>query len=110
MKKLFVSLPMKGRTKEEIISNIEKMKKAAELLEGEELELIDSHIEVNPSKDSKESIFFLGESIKKMAQSDVFIGLYDTDYYTDCTIEKMVAQSYDIKYYLLPQKYVIEKE
>ena len=48
MKKLFVSVPMKGRTEEEIKASIQKMKKIAEIYEGEELELIDSYIEDNP--------------------------------------------------------------
>ncbi len=34
MKKLFVSVPMKGRTEGEIRESIQKMKKFAELLEG----------------------------------------------------------------------------
>ena len=48
MKKLFVSVPTKGRTEEEIKSSIQKMKKIAQICEGEELELIDSYIEDNP--------------------------------------------------------------
>ena len=45
MKKLFVSVPMKGRTEKEIKESIQKMKKIAEIYEGEELELIDSYID-----------------------------------------------------------------
>ena len=72
MKKLFVSVPMKGRTEEEIKASIQKMKKIAEIYEGEELELIDScYIEDNPPKDSKEAVWYLGESLKKLAQADV---------------------------------------
>ena len=41
MKKLFVSVPMEGRTEEEIKTSIQKMKKIAEAYEREELELID---------------------------------------------------------------------
>lgn len=78
MKKLFVSVPMKGRTEEEIKASIQKMKKIAEIYEGEELELIDSYIEDNPPKDSKEAIWYLGESLKKLSQADVFIGINDS--------------------------------
>ena len=67
MKKLFVSVPMKGRTEKEIKASIQKMKKTAEIYEGEELELIDSYIDDNPPKDSKEAIWYLGESLKKLA-------------------------------------------
>lgn len=69
MKKLFVSVPMKGRTEEEIKASIQKMKKIAEIYEGEELELIDSYIEDNPPKDSNEGVWYLGESLKKLAQA-----------------------------------------
>lgn len=57
---------MKGRTGEEIKASIQKMKKIAEIYEGEELELIDSYIEDNPPKDSKEAVWYLGESLKKL--------------------------------------------
>ena len=59
MKKLFVSVPMKGRTEEKIKASIQKMKKIAEIYEGEELELIDSYIEDNPTKDNNHAIWFL---------------------------------------------------
>lgn len=64
MKKLFVSVPTKGRTGEEIKASIQKMKKIAEIYEGKELELIDSYIEDNPPKDNNQAIWFLGESLK----------------------------------------------
>ena len=77
MKKLFVSVPMKGRTEEEIKASIQKMKKIAEVYEGEELELIDSYIEDNPPQNKNQAVWYLGESIKKLAQADVFIGISD---------------------------------
>lgn len=76
MKKLFVSVPMKGRTEEEIKTSIQKMKKIAEIYEGEELEFIDSHIEDNPPKDSKEAVWYLGESLKKLAQAVMRLSEY----------------------------------
>ena len=59
MKKLFVSVPMKGRTETEIKASIQKMKKIAETYEGEELELIDSYVEGNPPKDNHQSVWYL---------------------------------------------------
>ena len=69
MKKLFVSVPMKGRTEEEIKASIQKMKKIAEIYEGEELELIDSYIEDNPPKNNNEAVWYLGESLKSFPQN-----------------------------------------
>ena len=108
MKKLFVSVPMKGRTEEEIKASIQKMKKIAEIYEGEELELIDSYIEDNPPKDSKEAVWYLGESLKKLAQADVFIGINDAWDWNECYIENDVASRYGIKNYHIPAQYVID--
>lgn len=108
MKKLFVSVPMKGRTEEEIKASIRRMKKIAEIYEGEELELIDSYIEDNPPKDSKEAVWYLGESLKKLAQADVFIGIYEHYDWGRCHVEFITAQEYGIKLYLIPAGYVID--
>lgn len=108
MKKLFVSVPMKGRTEEEIKASIQKMKKIAEIYEGEELELIDSYIEDNPPKDSKEAVWYLGESLKKLAQADVFIGIDEAYDWNDCCIEKDTAYRYGIKMYIVQARDVID--
>ena len=108
MKKLFVSVPMKGRTEEEIKASIQKMKKIAEIYEGEELELIDSYIEDNPPKDSKEAVWYLGESLKKLAQADVFIGIYESYDWNGCYIERETADKYGIKVYAIPVSYIID--
>lgn len=108
MKKLFVSVPMEGRTEEEIKTSIQKMKKIAEIYEGEELELIDSYIEDNPPKDSKEAVWYLGESLKKLAQADVFIGIYESYDWNGCCIERETAEKYGIKAYMIPARYVID--
>lgn len=108
MKKLFVSVPMKGRTEEEIKASIQKMKKIAEIYEGEELELIDSYIEDNPPKNHNEAVWYLGESLKKLAQADVFIGIYESYDWNGCQIERDVAGRYGIKNYAVPVEYVID--
>ena len=108
MKKLFVSVPMRGRTEEEIKASIQKMKKIAEIYEGEELELIDSYIEDNPPKDSKEAVWYLGESLKKLAQADVFIGIDEAYAWNGCYIERDTAQRYGVKTYIASARYVID--
>ena len=108
MKKLFVSVPMKGRTEEEIKASIQKMKKVAEIYEGEELELIDSYVEDNPPKGNNQAIWFLGESLKKLAQADVFMGICEGYDWNGCCIERETADKYGIKAYTIPVKYVID--
>ena len=99
MKKLFISCPMEGRTEQEIKESIEKMKKIAEIYEGEELELIDSYIEQNPPQNCNKGIWYLGESLKKLSEADVFIGIDDYYGWKGCCAEHEVAMKYGIKYH-----------
>ena len=100
MKKLFVSVPMKGRTKEAIKNSIECMYKIAEIAFGEELELIDSYIEDTPPANIKLSIWHLGKSIELLSQADYFIGINDL-HYPECQAEFFVAKNYGIKFLVL---------
>lgn len=100
MKKLFVSVPMKGRTKEDIKNSIECMHKIAEIAFGEELELIDSYIEDTPPANIKLSIWYLGKSIELLSQADYFIGIND-HHYPGCQAEFFVAKNYGIKLLML---------
>lgn len=107
MKKLFVSVPMKGRTEEEIKESIQKMKKIAETYEGEELELIDSYIEDNPPKDNNQKIWYLSKSLEKLSQADVFIGICENWDWNGCYVETQTALRYGIKKYEVPAEYII---
>ena len=86
---------------------MEKMKKIAEAYEGEELELIDSYIEHNPPKSNNQAVWHLGESLKKLSEADVFIGISDDWYWNGCYIEREVACKYGIKTYRVDPDIVI---
>lgn len=107
MKKLFVSVPTKGRTAEEIKASIQKMKKIAEIYEGEELELIDGYVEDNPPKNNSQAIWYLGKSLEKLSEADIFIGIEDDYDWSGCYIERMTAHKYNIKSYHVPADRVI---
>ena len=107
MKKLFVSVPMKGRTEEEIKASIQMMKRIAEAYEGEELELIDSYVEGNPPKNDHQSVWYLGKSLEKLSEADIFIGIDDDFDWSGCYIERTTAIKYDIKSYHVPADCVI---
>lgn len=96
MKKLFISCPMKGRTEENIRKSMEKMHKIAEIVFDQELEVIPSYIEHNPPENCKRSVWYLGESIKKMAMADYFIGVGYSHFFVGCNIERNVAEEYGI--------------
>ncbi len=99
MKKLFISVPMKGRTEENICKSIEKMHKIAELVFDEQLEVIPTYTEHKPPKNNNEALWYLGHSIQKLAEADYFIGIQWNDCYKGCNIERSIAMNYGIKTY-----------
>lgn len=107
MKKLFISVPMKGRTEAQIRATMEQMHHIAEAVFGEELEVIQTYISDDPPADANQAVWYLGESIKKMAEADYFIGIYDEEKaYRGCAIENQAAKTYGIPSYTINLNYV----
>ena len=101
MKKIFISCPMKGRTKEEIKKTTIKMHKYAELVFEEKLEVIPSFITDAPPSCKNKSVWYLGESIKHLGDADVFVEL-ETPYWRtqderECAIEEHVVAIFGIQ-------------
>lgn len=96
MKKLFISCPMKGRTEENIRKSMDKMHRIAEIVFDEKLEVIPSYIEHKPPQGAKEAVWYLGESIKQMAQADYYIGIDYSDFFHGCTVENEIAMRYGV--------------
>lgn len=108
MKKLFISCPMKDRTDDAIVRDMERMHKVAEIIFDQELEVIPSFIKGAYSCEidgANTSIYFLGEAIKKLAEADYFIGVEGLTTSRGCDIEARVAFKYDI-----PSAFVDAKE
>ena len=96
MKKLFISCPMKGRTEENIRKSMEKMHRIAEIVFDQELEVLPSYIAQKPPQGVKEAVWYLGESIKLMAQADYYIGIDYNVFFSGCLVENEVAKQYKI--------------
>lgn len=96
MKKLFISCPMKGRTKANIKNSMARMHKIAELVFDEDLEPIDTYIPDSAPEGVNRGIWYLGESIKMMAEADYFIGIGYSEVFRGCTIERDTAVAYKI--------------
>lgn len=116
MKKLFISCPMKGRTKENIKKSMEQMHKIAEIMFDQELEVIPTYIEDAPPANSNEAVWYLGRSIQLMAEADFFIGVGYSRFFKGCSIENSVAMDYGIRavevnmYDLMPDIFDVEQE
>ena len=96
LKKLFISCPMRGRTEENIKKSMEKMQQIAEITFDQKLEVIPTYIEHIPPETKDRGIWCLGESIKKMAEADYFIGVEWSSSFKGCEIEREVAMEYNI--------------
>ena len=100
MKKLFISCPMRGRTEENIRTSMKRMHKMAEAYFDQELEVIPTYIpDRAPDTAKNRGIWYLGESIKLMAEADYFVGIQYSEVFAGCHIEHEVARSYQIPYF-----------
>lgn len=109
MKKLFASVPMRGRTEEEIRESFAKMKRIAEAYEGEELELIDTWIAEEPPEDvENQGVWYLGKSLEMLSTADVFIGVETHERFMGCEVENHVAYKYGIPTYFVEPENVFK--
>lgn len=98
MLKLFISIPMKGRTTEDIKYQMTKDKQRLEQLLSVEFELIDSCINEDAPKDvANPALWFMGKSISMMADANLVYFSKGWEGATGCLIEQEIAKSYNIK-------------
>lgn len=119
MKKIFLSVPMKGRPDEAILNTIEKMKGIIKAYyPNEEIEfchnynpLLTKELEQTkknmPGLIKNDSVWYLGEAIKVLAGCDELIeigagGHYYPVYSNGCVMEKSIALRYGIPTRTLP--------
>ena len=99
MKKLFVSIPLKGRSKDEIQDSLDKIKEAAEGLLDEKVEILHSEPKDVPEfgsgdDDAKEALKFLSKDLDMMADADYFATI-DCNYdYRHCALEEDIFRRY----------------
>ena len=92
--KVFISQPMNGKTNEEIKAEREILIAKAKENYGD-VEVIDSFFE-NAPHDAK-PLWFLGESLKKLADADVAVFAKDWKTARGCKIENQCAIAYGIE-------------
>jgi hypothetical protein len=98
--KIFLSVPMKNKTKQEIEKTIEFMKdKAIEKFGYSGIEFINTIVEEKPPySTNNEAIWYLGKSIELLAQCSVIICFKDlSPIYNGCIIEKEIGKRYGLQ-------------
>jgi hypothetical protein len=93
--KLFISQPMRGKTKEEILAVRERAIESAERNLGEKVEVIDSYFEDAPN-DGNAPLWHLGKSIMLLASADVAYFAKGWEEARGCRIENTCAIEYGI--------------
>lgn len=100
--KLFISQPMRGKTKEEIAIRrqeiISEFKNKIKESNIPILYIIDSVITEKPPETSKESIWYLGKAIELLANADFIVFDHNWQDYNGCKIEHAICENYDLNY------------
>lgn len=112
--KVFVSVPMRGYTDEEIEKNISRMIEIAKVLlkDKERAVFVDGfHLTndelINAAKNVKhENLYYLGRSLQLMADCDAVIVPENTWPYSGCNTECVTAYHYNLDVYPISNKYL----
>lgn len=96
MKKLFISQPMRGKSKEEILETRLEVIKMAEKLTKETFEIIDSYMAEASTTKAHPSLWYLGESLKFLSDADIAVFAPGWKEARGCRIEHNCAEAYNI--------------
>ena len=95
MTKVFISVPMKGRTKDQIINSINAMHEIAEVMAGESLQPVHNFDHVEAPDGVIDRLYYLGGALKLLSECDYIICTDDWRF-DGCRIERMAAEAYGI--------------
>lgn len=107
--KIFISQPMRGKTDAEILAERERATKAAKAKWGDDVEVLESFFRGAPAE--AKPLWFLGESLKVMADADVVIMCEKSTAARGCRTEFYVAYEYDVPiFHMIGDKILDERE
>lgn len=98
MRKLFISQPMRGRHRLNILAERDAIKIRIEEALGEEVQLIDSYIKNHTElheDPEKNRILCLAKSIEMLADADIVAFAPGWENFSGCRVEHLVATEYD---------------
>lgn len=99
MKKVFVSIPLKGRSKDEIQSSLDKIEDAVKGLLDKDVEVLHQDLNDLPDFDKGEEGFednleFLAKDIELMAEADYFATIDNNYSFRHCGVEEDIFRRY----------------
>lgn len=93
MKRAFISQPMAGKSREEILSERDRLLAEAGKMEGEPLVLIDSYLG-DAAAGSDNPLLWLSKSLEIMSGADLVVFAPGWEEARGCAIEHRCAQEY----------------
>lgn len=97
--KIFISQPMQGKTDAEILAERERAIKAAKAKWGDDVEALESFFRGAPTE--AKPLWFLGESLKVMADADAVIVCKGWSKARGCKAEIFAADAYKLPVFFL---------
>lgn len=97
--KIFISQPMRGKTDAEILAEREQAIKAAKTKWGAGVEALESFFQDAPAE--AKPLWFLGESLKVMADADAVIVCKGWSEARGCKVEIATADAYKLPVFFL---------
>lgn len=97
MKIAFISVPMKNRSKFEIIYDIEAMKLKTTEKFGDVFFINTIVQDKPPYETNNQAIWYLGKSLELLSQCDILVCKKNVDNYNGCFIEKEIAKRYGLE-------------
>lgn len=96
--KVFISQPMKDKSKEEILAERERAIANVQYeYPNEKIEVLDSYFTDEPPKDNNRALYCLGKSFELLSYADVAYFVQGWNWYRGCKMEHMAALNYGIK-------------
>lgn len=97
--KIFISQPMRGKTDAEILAERKRAIKAAKAKWGDDVEVLESFFRGAPTE--AKPLWFLGESLKVMADADTVIVCKGWSDARGCKVEIATADAYKLPVFFL---------
>lgn len=97
--KIFISQPMQGKTDAKILTERERAIKAAKAKWGDDVEVLESFFHGAPV--GAKPLWFLGESLKVMADADAVILFPNWSLARGCIVEAAAANRYNIPTFVM---------
>lgn len=97
MKKIFISQPMRDKTKDEILREREKVAKAFSKYYGEDVEILESYFKDYDPKNGCIPLKYLSKSLELLADADIIYFCPGWDTARGCKIEHQCAVEYGIE-------------